>query len=152
MINGINYGIKKALAADVEEHLLACNHQFIPPLSEKVDINAYANKIYDRAITFEAWNENKLIGLIAIYFNNPEQFGFITNVSVDPKWTGKGLAAALLKNCLEYAVNQKFNTVSLEVNENNKKAIGLYAKFGFEKESQKDDSLIMKWKNKQNTE
>ena len=146
----ITYTIKKATVKDIELHLLLCDLQFIPPLSDKVDIESYSNKIYDKAITFEAWSQNKLIGVIAAYFNYEEQFGFITNVSVDPKWTGKGIAAELLKNCLEYTVNSKFKTVSLEVNKNNGKAIGLYTKFGFEKESQKEDSLTMKWKNKQN--
>ena len=146
----ITYTIKKATANDIEAHLLICNHQFVPPLSNKVEIASYSNKIYDKAITFEAWNKSQLIGVIATYFNYEEQFGFITNVSVDPNWTGKGIAATLLKNCIDYTVNNKFNTVSLEVNRNNTKAIGLYTKFGFETESQKEDSLMMKWKNKQN--
>ena len=65
MIN-IDYNTKTALVEDIYFHLKECNYNFIPPLDEKVNIMNYSKKIYEKAITFEAWNEKILIALIVL--------------------------------------------------------------------------------------
>ncbi|MBL0182082.1 MAG: hypothetical protein IPP96_07240 [Chitinophagaceae bacterium] len=69
----------------------ACKNNFIPPLQDTVDIDSYAQKIKSKSITFEAWQNGHLAGLIAAYFNDPgKEVGFITNVSVENGFAGKG--------------------------------------------------------------
>ncbi len=128
----IKYKTRSADVDDILKHLTGCKDNFIPRLDQTVDIPEYAKKIAQHAVTFEAWSGKELIGLIAAYFNDAQsRSGFITNVSVMKEFAGKGIASQLVKDCIRFAKEQKFNQVSLEVNENNQPAIKLYKKHNF---------------------
>ena len=140
----ISYKTKTANANDISLHLLACDDSFIPALSSRINISDYAQKIYDKAITFEAWNKNELIGLIATYFTQPESgIAFITNVSVSKKYNGKGIASKLLSNCITYAVKTNYKEIKLEVNSENTPAITFYKKHHFSYTETKEDSIFL---------
>jgi ribosomal protein S18 acetylase RimI-like enzyme len=138
------YKIKTATANDVSTHLNNCGNDFIPPLNDRVNIEEYSKKIAANAITFEAWDENKLVGLIAAYFNDSKnQTSYITSVSVLKEYMGLGIASILLTECIEYAKQKKYQEIKLEVNNSNNPAISFYKKFNFMHVSNKDDSIIM---------
>ncbi|MBK9533048.1 MAG: GNAT family N-acetyltransferase [Chitinophagaceae bacterium] len=141
----INYKIQSADEKDVFTHLKKCKENFVPALDKTVNIADYSKKIVENSVTFEAWVNNDLAGLIAAYFNDPKNVaGYITNVSVLHDQAGKGLASRLLKNCISYAAENNFKEISLEVFYKNEKAIGLYQKNGFIETEQKNDLIIMK--------
>ena len=141
----IQYKIKTADFNNVFTHLVKCNDNFIPKLTDKVDIAAYSKKIAENSVTFEAWLKDELIGLIAAYFNDSKNHvGFITNVSTVKEYSGKGIASRLMKSCIKYAGEHQFNEIALEVFNKNVGAIQLYKKFGFHNSSTKDDLIIMK--------
>ena len=62
-------------------------------------------------------------------------------VGVLSKYHGKGLGASLLKSLESWANNWKFHRMELTVMEHNQKGIGLYEKFGFEREGVKRCSV-----------
>jgi len=128
----IEFGLNKASKAQLAEHLRVCDADFVPPLSDRVKIERYAAKLEQKATRFEAWFDNKLIGLVAAYFNDQEkQCAFITSVSVLRKWTGKGLALQLMKQCIRHAKATDMEQLNLEVAIDNHPAISLYEKNGF---------------------
>jgi ribosomal protein S18 acetylase RimI-like enzyme len=137
---------KKNSAAynDILEHLKLCSNSFIPPLGQMIVLKDYSKKIAEKSTTFEIWNGNELAGLIAAYFNNFEKrTGFITNVSVIENYKGKKIASELMTYCIQYAKENKFREILLEVNKNNKNAISLYKKFNFEIAEERNDNLLM---------
>lgn len=141
----IVYKIKTAGFNSVHTHLLKCDADFMPRLSLKTDIAVYAEKIAENSVTFEAWINEELVGLIAAYFNDVNGFsGFITNVSTLKQYTGKGIASVLIKMCIDYAVNHQFGEISLEVFKENSGAIQLYKKNNFYQTATKGDLIIMK--------
>lgn len=114
-------------------HLYACSPTIIPPLHEKVDIQAYGEKMLRLAHRFEAWDGAVLIGLVAAYLNDPSrQKGYITHVSVLPAYAGRGTGNALLSRCITLGRSSGFDALELEVNIGNHAAVLLYEKFGFE--------------------
>jgi len=128
----IKFGLNSSSKAQVEEHLRACDADFVPLLSHRVKIEKYAAKIEQKAMRFEAWFDNKLIGLVATYFNDQDkQSAFITSVSVLREWTGKGLASQLMKQCIRHAKATNMKQLNLEVAIDNYPAISLYEKSGF---------------------
>lgn len=140
----IIYDEKTASLKTVLEHLTKCSNNFVPNLNETVDIGIYSKKIVENSVTFEAWINTELIGLIAAYFNDVKQgVGFITNVSVVKEYFGKGIAHQLLHNCIQYGIIHQFKIISLEVFYQNNKAIQLYKKYGFYKTGSKQDNTIM---------
>ncbi len=106
----------------------------MPALQHTVNINQYASKIRDKAQTFEAWSNNTLVGLIAVYMNDPKlHTAFITSVSVVATMQGKGIANQLLTFVINKATELRYSTLQLEVNNANNTAIQLYTKNGFTK-------------------
>ena len=132
MSNSIEYRIDKASEADIAAHLEECNADFMPRLSERVEINDYAKKIASNAARFEAWSDRKLVGLVAAYCNDHErQIAYVTSVSVLRPWTGKGIAAHLLGQCIKHVKVLGMGQISLDVAQANTSAIKLYEKSGF---------------------
>lgn len=141
----IIYKEKTASLHQVITHLTKCSSNFIPPLIQTTDIASYSKKIVENSITFEAWVNNELTGLIAAYFNDEKNLiGFITNVSTLKEYGGRGIASQLLRNCIQYGVLKQFKSICLEVNFHNKNAVHLYNKYGFETTGKKQDTIMMK--------
>jgi ribosomal protein S18 acetylase RimI-like enzyme len=128
----------------IKNHLTICSNYFIPSLDSYVNINDYSKKILEQAVLFSEFDGDKLIGLVASYDNPTEKFGWITNVSVDPKYSGKGIATRLLNECKKYFEIKKYFSIFLEVFLDNQKAINLYIKHGFVTYKIKENKMILK--------
>ena len=135
----VNAGTEK----DIRSHLSGCDRRFSPPLSDRVDIGEYSKKLRLNAVTFEAWNGESMVGLVAAYIDTGERSCFITNTSVSPEFSRRGVAARLLAACLERARAEDVETVSLEVSKDSHPAIRLYTKFGFQVVGHRGDLLKM---------
>jgi len=128
----IGYLLNKASVAQIAEHLSRCDADFVPPLGGRVEIGDYAGKIASKATRFEAWSRGTLVGLVAAYCNDRDKrIAYITSVSVLREWTGKGIAAHLLSQCVEHAKASGMRQISLEVAGGNAPAIKLYEESGF---------------------
>jgi len=64
-------------------------------------------------------------------------------IAVVPNARGKGVGAALLEALLDRARAEGHGTISLSVDRNNARAIGLYERYGFERVAEEDDSVTM---------
>lgn len=91
----------------------------------------YAKKLFEKSVTFEAWSESDLIGLIAAYLDDEKQ-GFISNVSISGEHMKKGIAKTLIQHCINTAISKRISALSLEVSHDNNTAISLYKNLGFE--------------------
>mgnify|MGYP003120109117 CR=1 FL=1 len=123
--------MNKSTLLHIKNHLEKCKNNFTPKLQSYVNLTEYSNKIYSKAKRFEKFHKKELIGLIAAYDDNLNKVGFITNVSVNKEYYGKGLADSLLNKCVEYFIKKKYDSINLEVFEENKKAIIFYRKHNF---------------------
>jgi len=142
----IKYSINKSSKNDIYSHLIECSNNFIPPLDKYVNIDEYSDKIYNKSVRFEAFCNNKLIGLIALYCNIKKNIGFITNISVNSNFFNSDISIIILDNCKKYMLKNNYNYISLEVNKNNARAIRFYKKNKFIHTSSKKSNLIMKLK------
>lgn len=141
----ISYKRNTATYGEVLSHLLKCDEYFIPRLSDKTDIAGYSAKIVHNSIIFEAWKSDELVAVIAAYFNDENnKTGFITNVSTLKEFSGKGIASKLLKQCIDYAEENSYAEIRLEVSRSNDTAVALYKKNNFITAEIKNDLLVMK--------
>jgi ribosomal protein S18 acetylase RimI-like enzyme len=139
------YREKSASAQEIQAHLGACSRNHKPPLDTRVDLAEYALKISRHAVTFEAWANGSLVGLVAAYLNDAAgRTGYITNVSVTPEFLGRGVASKLMDMCLERAAAIGMAVLVLEVGRANAAAIELYRKLGFEESGDNGDFITMK--------
>lgn len=144
----VSFRSGQATRGDILTHLRACDATFEPLLSGRVDLVEYAEKLSQKAITFEAWEGDLLVGLVAGYFNDlTTREGFITTVSTHPAFTGRGSASALMAMALRYAADHGFEALSLDVGENNHPAQNLYRKWGFERIGESEGMIRMTCRN-----
>lgn len=142
----LEYKTKTASKEQIYLHLKECDDNFRPPLSSRVDLLDYSDKIYMLAVSFEAWDENVLVGMVNTYLNDESDLsGFITNTSVLKGYMRKGVASTLLQMCLEYARNHSFSRISLEVSCANGTAIELYSHAGFKASRILAENLLMNY-------
>lgn len=128
----VKYLSNVASPDELTEFLMRCDADFVPPLSGRVEILNYAQKVAINAIRFEAWSAGRLVGLVAAYCNDHHrQTAYITTVSVTRAWNGKGIAAKLMNQCVAYAKASQIQHISLEVASDNTPAIRLYKRCGF---------------------
>jgi ribosomal protein S18 acetylase RimI-like enzyme len=127
----MNYQLNHSSNNQILSHLQACDHLFPGSLSSRVELGAYADKIFNKAQSFEAWNQDELVGLIAAYHNDEKQLVYITSVSVLEDFAGQGIAKQLLKHVIDFAKENNASTIELEVHKTNEKALTLYQSNGF---------------------
>jgi ribosomal protein S18 acetylase RimI-like enzyme len=112
--------------------LQACDASFIPPLSSRVALTAYASKIASHALRLEAWQGTAPVGLLAMYCNDLDSgSAYITSVSVLPGYARRGIASALLAESIGRARMAGMRRIVLEVDTGNGPALRLYQQHGF---------------------
>ena len=143
-MDSILYTINKATVTDIELHLNKCSIYFVPPLDSYIDIPSYSFKLQTYSETFEAWYNDELISLIACYLNDHDsKIGFISNVSTVKAYQGFGIAKKMIHDLFEHAIHKGFTSLTLEVNKDNRNAIGFYENLGFIKDYLKNDFQVM---------
>jgi ribosomal protein S18 acetylase RimI-like enzyme len=130
-MSSLQYRRDTATSADVHAHLTCCDADFTPPLSARLDLRDYAAKLAERAARFEAWDGGRLVGLVAAYVTPGAPAAFITNVSVVSELRGRGVAAALVADCIDRARGSGAATLTLDVATADKAAGRFYEKLGF---------------------
>jgi ribosomal protein S18 acetylase RimI-like enzyme len=141
---GITFAQGTASRVSILEHLTACSADHDPPLDSRIDLREYAGKISVNAVTFEAWSASSLVGLVAAYLNGESvRAGYVTNVSVTRDFTGRGIATALMRNCIEEARRRGFVTVALEVAKQETRAFALYYALGFSELEDQGGTILM---------
>jgi ribosomal protein S18 acetylase RimI-like enzyme len=129
---GLRLGVNDSHADEIAEHLRSCDEAFVPALGTRVDVDAYARKLAERAERFEAWRDERLVGLVAVYFDTGAgKSAFVTNVSVVPDLRRFGIAERLLHAALDAARRSGLLHVALEVDARNEAAVKLYERAQF---------------------
>ena len=139
----IRYLVRHATSDDIYFHLRECSEEFAVSLEDKVDLREYSNKIARAAVTFEAWDDDRLIGLVAVYFNAPEIRAYITSVSVAEDYVGRGIASLLLILCICRATRRECKSIRLKVERSNDRAIALYERFRFDIQESDDPNILL---------
>ncbi len=142
--NIFRFSKNESTSSDIFHHLMEADDSFLSKLSLEVDLIEYSDKLYNRAIRFECWSLNNLIGLIAMYENfEGTPFGYITSVSVLDAFTRKGIANKLMSDAIEYAKDINIGHIDLHVYSYNSKAIKFYTNCGFEVIESKNSKTLM---------
>ena len=142
----LSYRFNTASLDQLRELLEVCDEAFVPTLSSRVDLKEYSFKLSHRGTLVEAWDGSSLIGVIAIYLDDPsKRVGFVSNVCVNPAYAGCGVASRLLEMSADRAAERTFSRLALEVHANNVPARTLYAKTGFRVTEGSGDILKMEF-------
>lgn len=118
---------------DLVAYLRAVDALFPVPLSQKIVIEEYADKLLQRATLVCSSEHNKLMGLAAGYTENlPESnMAYLALVGVRPEGQRKGLGSCLVNQFISIARQSGAKGLHLYTHPSNDKAIAMYLKLGF---------------------
>ncbi len=92
----------------IKDYILTYDKDFFEPLSARVNIDIFTEKLCTQATVFLALKKGKVAGLIAAYFYAPEsKKGYITLTHTKEEFRGQHIATYLLDAVTVYA-KEKF--------------------------------------------
>lgn len=129
-----------------KEYVLEHGNDFYEPLSRRIDVDAFVNKVHTLSTTFVLIQDGEVAGLIASYFYDlPNEKGFITLTHIQREFRGQQLSAILLTAVQEYARSTNFKYIDLMVYKDNVPAFNLYLKHGFKVLTDDNGRCLMRW-------
>lgn len=123
----------KPTEAVLLKFLREVNGDFYPPLSQKTNLNLFAEKMLANAEFFyEQSDSGNIIGLVAIYANDfGKKYAYIPLVVVSPSYRRLGIANKLLLAALDYVASLGNKIQTIGIHTNNSVAVKLYQNIGF---------------------
>lgn len=145
-----NNKVNKHIIAD---YLFIINDYFEPSLEKRLftksDVESfqdYALKVLKYASCLGFLEDGKLKGLIVIYHNDEiNKIAYIPILAITPSYSGKGLASALINEAILLAKSSQIKHIFVNTWIDNKKAIQLYKKNGFEIHETEDSDVKLKY-------
>lgn len=131
----MKYIVKKPKEEEVSiihDFLLQTDHLSIPPLSHRLDLLEFANKLWANATLFEYWNEDKLVALNVVYVNKFPIDSFATSLAVLEEYEGGGLGAKLILKAIKYCKEYGSEGYRLQMRTSNTTMLQFYMQRGFE--------------------
>ena len=107
-------------------------------------IENYVNKIIQFSKIIAIHENGILKGFISYYKNDPNKnIAFLSMLIISKEFQSDGEGSFLLKTAIDDLKKNLFAVFKLEVLKENKKAITLYTKFGFEITQENKELLLM---------
>ena len=126
--------VQKPTVEEIEIFLNAVEQDFPVPLSEKVDLKEYAQKLFDHATIFCAYENGVIASMVAGYTRNlTDDLAFVSIMATRKEYRGQGLASKQLGKFLEESRNVGVKGVHVYAVESNLPAVATYKKHGFER-------------------
>lgn len=106
------------------------DNDYLPPLSSKVSLYEYAEKIIKNAELIIEESSDGIKGLVVLYCNNIEDLtAYIPLVGVIPEHRGEGIAKRMMQKAIRLSKVRGMRRIL--IHSNNAIAIGLYQNLGF---------------------
>lgn len=107
---------------------------FPVPLSNKVDLQQYAEKLLEKGQLCIERRNGEIVGLVAGYTENlTDNMAYISLVGTSEKAQNQGIATKLIKEFCDECRKKNIERVHLYTDIRNSNAIYLYEKIGFKK-------------------
>lgn len=113
------------------------NYDFPIPVSEKVDLNEYCEKLWEKAELVAEVQDEEIRGLVAGYMNDLENgSAYISLVGVSRDFRNQGLGKKLVHQFVLICREKQIRSVNLYTHKTNQAAIKMYEGLGFEIDSE----------------
>jgi predicted GNAT family N-acyltransferase len=116
---------------EIADFLAACDADFSPPISQRTDLKAYAEKLIAKGRLAGVRKKEELIGLAAFYCNDQEsKRAYVTYLAVKQEARGSGLGAALMLEVIRISKDAGMETMELQTDQEH--LVRFYKRLGFE--------------------
>lgn len=132
------------LPAEIRDLIIEEQQRQAGRFIEGVDLDAYVQKLGDRAELVSEMNGGRCRGFVAFYCNNLNtRRAFISSVLVAPQDRSTGLGRALVTRVLDICRERGFTVCALEVRADNAAALAMYGSLGFIKIDERDGRQLL---------
>ena len=112
--------------------LESCDGEFDPPLSARVDLSEYVQKLLRSAIVIVARIHGEIAGFAAFYANDPShKISFLSLILIDQQFRRYGLGRTLMEQWIKHCRQQRFRELHLEANAADTRLVEWYGQQGF---------------------
>lgn len=125
----------------IYQFLIETDNCFIPKLSERVNIEEYAQKLAQNAENIFVSYEGQDIGACSVYCNS--DIAFISSFAVKPEYMRMKIGSHMMGQVVQQTKQLKCKSIRLEVYASNSAARTFYEKCGFVSIAQKDEWITM---------
>ena len=115
--------------ARIESFLREIEDIMIPALTNRVDIDAYSQKLAANADTIFIVKDSVDIASCSIYCNSED--AFISSIAVKQEFFHNNIGTIMMKTVIEHSREKKCKRILLRVYSDNIRAIRFYKKNGF---------------------
>ena len=103
----------------------------IPPLSSRVDLAEYAERVCNRAILFVAKDGEEWVGVEAVYFNEYPEYSFTTHLSVKKEYQNdSNVGIELMLRQLRYLKAHRTKGLRFTIRKSNTQLLNYHLKTG----------------------
>lgn len=113
------------LGKEIEAVVRAFDGVFMPPLSQRVDLHSYAEKLAQNANWILVYEEGDLVGHCAAYMNRGS-CAYISSIAVRPGMQGRGIGGILWEYLEQEARGKGICRIELKVAKANLTGIQFY--------------------------
>lgn len=130
----IEYAIYQPGSLDYHQfcdYLKEVDNLLIPPLSSRVDLAEYAERVCNRAILFVAKDGEEWVGVEAVYFNEYPEYSFTTHLSVKKEYQNdSNVGIELMLRQLRYLKAHRTKGLRFTIRKSNTQLLNYHLKTG----------------------
>ena len=116
----------------LKKFILKVNNDFPIPITDKVDIDEFLEKIKKNGVVCCVYDTNEIVSGIFFYANNfEEKIAGLTLFATIEKYRNFGLGSNLIEMVIEYCTKLGFKKIQLYTHKTNTNARNYYLKKGF---------------------
>ncbi len=116
---------------DILRFIQSVDEDFLPKLSERVDLVAYAQKLVDKAEMYVAHEGGTILGMVAFYLDRLKDQGYLTFMGVSEAARARGSGSALLQICIDSVREAGLRYLRTQTWSTNERALNWYVANGF---------------------
>ncbi len=116
--------------------------EFVPRLSQRTDLPAYASRLAEHAVWIFAYENGVMTGHCAVYMNQKD-CAFISSIAVKKARQGRGTGSLLWKRTQEEALVRGIPSIALKVYDKNAAGIRFYERHGCHMTKREGEWLTM---------
>ncbi|MXV38996.1 GNAT family N-acetyltransferase [Flavobacteriaceae bacterium Ap0902] len=112
--------------------ILKTEKEFNPPISDRVNIDEYINKLTNEAVIILTKNKNHEIIGTACFYCNPKDFEYAFLSYIATTLNNQGIGSLLVNDMIAYCKKLGAKGIETQTWENNNNSLKLFNKFNFE--------------------
>ena len=140
----LEFKIDKTTKEDLHEYFKIIDNTFNPPISSRIALDVYAERLANLSRRVELWEDDRLVGILAVYINaDDKRSAFAAMYSILPEFRGDDDIQVGFRFWMEKLARQAdFDQILCEVYKENIGLINYYESGGFKKIKDKDENFI----------